>query len=81
METLLAQVIIGLAGLLFAVMAIGPLLIEGMSASPARREEEEDRVLSIVPVAPHRLNERRFGRPEPGRPAVDPSGSERRTAA
>ena len=51
METILVNTVIGLAVLLFAAMAIFPMLIE---SKPARRtpfHADDDQVISIQPVA------------------------------
>ncbi len=81
MEALLAQVIIGFAALLFAVMAIGPLLVEASSSSRVSIDEDDDRVLSIVPVSTLRETDSLAARRRRGRTTIDEAGTERRSAA
>jgi hypothetical protein len=51
METILVNLIIGFAVLLFGAMAIFPMLIEGKPARRTPFHADDDQVISIQPVA------------------------------
>lgn len=50
MSTILIDILVGLMLVLFAVMALGPLLISARPGSQPTSSPAEDRVISVSPV-------------------------------